>query len=103
MLNLPVADVRRRAAIRPGLQTRSTSTSAAGLICAALFSGSVKTSWAKPWASPSSSCKNERGANRSGVSRLFELSRILDVPVPFFYDDMPDSVAGAFGAPAGGF
>jgi len=47
--------------------------------------------------------KYERGANRVGASRLFELSRILDVPVSFFYDDMPDSVAGAFGPPAGGF
>ena len=103
MFNFPAADVRRCAAIRPGLQTRSTSTSAAGFVCAALCSGSVKTSWAKPWVSPSSRCKNGRGANRVGVSRLFELSRILDVPVSFFYDDMLDSIAGAFGPPAGGF
>ena len=47
--------------------------------------------------------KYERGANRVGASRLFELSRILDVPVSFFYDDMPDRVGGAFGSPAGGF
>ena len=46
--------------------------------------------------------KYERGANRVGASRLFELSRILDVPVSFFYDDMPDSVAGAFESPSGG-
>lgn len=31
--------------------------------------------------------KYERGANRIGASRLLELSRILDVPVSFFYDD----------------
>jgi transcriptional regulator with XRE-family HTH domain len=31
--------------------------------------------------------KYERGANRIGASRLLELSRILDVPVQFFYDD----------------
>ncbi|MGB0681079.1 MAG: helix-turn-helix domain-containing protein [Magnetovibrionaceae bacterium] len=34
--------------------------------------------------------KYERGANRIGASRLWELSRILDVPVSFFFDDMPD-------------
>jgi transcriptional regulator with XRE-family HTH domain len=31
--------------------------------------------------------KYERGANRIGASRLHELSRILDVPIDFFYDD----------------
>jgi len=36
--------------------------------------------------------KYERGANRIGSSRLFDLSRILDVPISFFYDDMPDEV-----------
>ena len=33
--------------------------------------------------------KYERGANRIGSSRLYELSRILDVPVSFFFDDAP--------------
>jgi len=33
--------------------------------------------------------KYERGANRIGASRLFDLSRVLDVPVSFFFDDMP--------------
>jgi transcriptional regulator with XRE-family HTH domain len=32
--------------------------------------------------------KYERGANRIGASRLFELSRVLDVPVSFFFDDL---------------
>ncbi|MGD8325802.1 MAG: helix-turn-helix transcriptional regulator [Sphingomonadales bacterium] len=32
--------------------------------------------------------KYERGANRIGSSRLFQLSKILDVPVSFFFDDM---------------
>ena len=36
--------------------------------------------------------KYERGANRIGASRLFDLSRVLDVPVSFFYDDMSDAV-----------
>jgi transcriptional regulator with XRE-family HTH domain len=31
--------------------------------------------------------KYERGANRIGASRLLELSRVLDVPVSFFYDE----------------
>jgi transcriptional regulator with XRE-family HTH domain len=30
--------------------------------------------------------KYERGANRIGASRLYQLSRVLDVPVNFFYD-----------------
>lgn len=34
--------------------------------------------------------KYERGANRIGASRLFEFSRILDVPVSFFFDDMSE-------------
>src|SRR5689334_5684014 len=31
--------------------------------------------------------KYERGANRIGASRLYELSRVLDVPVSFFFDN----------------
>jgi transcriptional regulator with XRE-family HTH domain len=41
--------------------------------------------------------KYERGVNRVGASRLFDLSRVLDVPISFFFDDMPESVASAFG------
>ena len=48
--------------------------------------------------------KYERGANRVGASRLFDLSRILDVPIGFFYDDMPESVSGVGQArPMAGF
>lgn len=36
--------------------------------------------------------KYERGANRIGSSRLYRLSRILDVPVSFFFDELPDEV-----------
>ena len=36
--------------------------------------------------------KYERGANRMGASRLFQFSRILDVPVSFFFDDLPDEI-----------
>lgn len=37
--------------------------------------------------------KYERGANRIGASRLFDLARALQVPVGFFFDDLPDAVA----------
>jgi transcriptional regulator with XRE-family HTH domain len=39
--------------------------------------------------------KYERGANRVGASRLYDLSRVLDVPVSFFFDDMPAEVERA--------
>jgi transcriptional regulator with XRE-family HTH domain len=42
--------------------------------------------------------KYERGVNRVGASRLFDLSRVLDVPISFFFDDMPDALAAAYGA-----
>lgn len=38
--------------------------------------------------------KYERGANRIGASRLYHLSRILDVPVAFFFEEMEEPVAG---------
>ena len=31
--------------------------------------------------------KYEKGVNRIGAGRLFEIAQILDVPVQFFYDD----------------
>jgi transcriptional regulator with XRE-family HTH domain len=37
--------------------------------------------------------KYERGANRIGASRLFDLSRVLDVPINYFFEDMSDEVA----------
>jgi transcriptional regulator with XRE-family HTH domain len=39
--------------------------------------------------------KYERGANRIGASRLYDLSRVLDVPVSFFFDDMNPTVTTA--------
>jgi len=45
--------------------------------------------------------KYERGVNRVGASRLFDLSRVLDVPISFFFDDMPDSLSSSFGGQAG--
>ena len=34
--------------------------------------------------------KYERGANRIGSSRLYKLSKILDVNVSYFFDEMPE-------------
>jgi len=36
--------------------------------------------------------KYEKGANRIGASRLFTIASILDVPVQFFFEDMPGAV-----------
>jgi transcriptional regulator with XRE-family HTH domain len=50
--------------------------------------------------------KYERGVNRIGASRLFDLARVLDVPIGFFFDDMPDAMGGgtsALRARMGGF
>lgn len=37
--------------------------------------------------------KYERGANRIGASRLFDFSRVLEVPVDYFFDDMSADIA----------
>jgi transcriptional regulator with XRE-family HTH domain len=37
--------------------------------------------------------KYEKGVNRIGASRLYELSRVLGVPVGFFYDEAPADTA----------
>ncbi|MSO80831.1 MAG: XRE family transcriptional regulator [Alphaproteobacteria bacterium] len=39
--------------------------------------------------------KYERGANRIGASRLFDLSLVLGVPVSFFLEEMANTVAAA--------
>lgn len=43
--------------------------------------------------------KYERGVNCVGASRLFDLSRVLDVPISFFFDDLPDSLANTLDPP----
>jgi transcriptional regulator with XRE-family HTH domain len=35
--------------------------------------------------------KYERGSNRIGSSRLFEFAKVLDVPVSYFFDEMPSN------------
>lgn len=39
--------------------------------------------------------KYERGANRIGASRLWDLSRVLDCPVSYFFEDMGEEVKAA--------
>ena len=34
--------------------------------------------------------KYERGANRIGASRLHDLAKALQVPIGFFFDDLPE-------------
>lgn len=41
--------------------------------------------------------KYEKGTNRIGASRLFQISRILGVPVAFFYEDMPEEEGSGSG------
>ncbi|CDO59848.1 Transcriptional regulator, Cro/CI family [Candidatus Phaeomarinobacter ectocarpi] len=41
--------------------------------------------------------KYEKGTNRIGASRLYEVSRILNVPVQYFYEEMADNDALAPG------
>ncbi len=37
--------------------------------------------------------KYEKGMNRVGASRLWDISRVLEVPMGFFFEDMDDKVA----------
>ena len=41
--------------------------------------------------------KYERGVNRVSASRLYDLARVLDVPISFFFDDLPAAVAAQVG------
>lgn len=41
--------------------------------------------------------KYERGTNRIGASRLMRIAHCLDVQPAFFFEDLPDEIAG-FGA-----
>ena len=41
--------------------------------------------------------KYEKGVNRIGAGRLFEVSRILGVPIDFFYEGMAEQMAGQAG------
>lgn len=37
--------------------------------------------------------KYEKGTNRVGASRLWDISKVLQVPMDFFFEDMEDGVA----------
>lgn len=39
--------------------------------------------------------KYEKGVNRIGASRLFDLAKVLGVPVQFFYDEAPIGTHGS--------
>ena len=36
--------------------------------------------------------KYEKGSNRIGASRLYQIGRVLNVPVAYFFEDMPDGL-----------
>ena len=46
--------------------------------------------------------KYEKGTNRISASRLYDLARVLDVPIEYFFDDMPTAVAASSPAQGGG-
>src|ERR1041385_4815801 len=37
--------------------------------------------------------KYERGANRIGSGRLYQLAKVLDVPLSYFYDELPGAAS----------
>ncbi len=41
--------------------------------------------------------KYEKGVNRIGASRVFEISRILGVPIQFFFDDYDADTGRSYG------
>ena len=47
--------------------------------------------------------KYEKGTNRIGASRLYQLAQILDVPVQFFFEDAPMGVGARSAAQGAGF
>ncbi len=38
--------------------------------------------------------KYERGMNRISTSRLYQIAEVLDVPIPYFFDDLPANISG---------
>lgn len=47
--------------------------------------------------------KYEKGINRIGASRLFDLAQVLGVPVQFFYDQAPGSLPSQDSSQPAGF
>ena len=48
--------------------------------------------------------KYEKGVNRISASRLYQISQTLDVPISYFFDELPDNISGpkALGLAKGG-
>jgi len=46
--------------------------------------------------------KYERGTNRISASRLYAFSHVLDMPVPYFFEDMPPEISDNGGKPVSG-
>jgi transcriptional regulator with XRE-family HTH domain len=42
--------------------------------------------------------KYERGANRISASKLYKIAEVLQVPVSYFFDGLPDTVDGTSGS-----
>lgn len=40
--------------------------------------------------------KYERGINRMGASRLYQFSKVLNVPISYFFDDIPEETDESF-------
>ena len=47
--------------------------------------------------------KYEKGVNRIGASRLFDLSQVLQVPIQFFYEEAPGTLDQSAGENGAGF
>jgi transcriptional regulator with XRE-family HTH domain len=47
--------------------------------------------------------KYEKGINRIGASRLYDLSQVLGVPIQFFYDEAPGTHGNTDASVASGF
>ena len=47
--------------------------------------------------------KYEKGVNRIGASRLFDLSQVLQVPIQFFYEEAPGTLHQGDGERGAGF
>jgi transcriptional regulator with XRE-family HTH domain len=43
--------------------------------------------------------KYEKGVNRIGASRLFDLAQVLGVPIQYFYESMSAATSGHLGVP----
>ncbi|MDX2308577.1 MAG: helix-turn-helix transcriptional regulator [Hyphomicrobium sp.] len=43
--------------------------------------------------------KYEKGVNRIGASRLFDLAHVLGVPIQFFYEDISEEASAALSTP----